>query len=178
MYKVLIAHSSEDLISSTELDLRGKYEIMSCSDGNRALELMKHFRPDAMVLDLSIPQGDGLILLEEAQEFLPPVMPSGRHRISHSPSALLCRSEALLAGSPGQSCRTFKDTENPSSPGWVSAAANRDPTLCAGSRPAAQQGAVSRHCRSLRRGQRRSRGTFHPKRSGTSMGPAGFLRMG
>lgn len=74
MYKVLIAHSSEDLISSTELDLRGKYEIMSCSDGNRALELMKHFRPDAMVLHLSIPQGDGLILLEEAQEFLPPVI--------------------------------------------------------------------------------------------------------
>lgn len=54
--------------------MRGKFAVTTCSDGNTAQELLVTLRPDVLVLDLMLPQKDGITILEDAAPWVPPVV--------------------------------------------------------------------------------------------------------
>lgn len=70
MQKLLIADSSEDFVYALETTFQNEYEIRSCRNGEKALELLRTFRPDAMILNIMLPVKDGFTVLQEA-EYLP-----------------------------------------------------------------------------------------------------------
>lgn len=66
MRKLLIAESSDAFRTALEDALRGKYEIKSCSEGKSASALLAQFQPDVVILDIMLPELDGITLLERA----------------------------------------------------------------------------------------------------------------
>lgn len=64
--KLLIAEGTEDFRIALADALRGAYTLRECSEGMKALELMRSFRPDVVVLDLMLPGLDGISLLQRA----------------------------------------------------------------------------------------------------------------
>lgn len=74
MRKLLIAHSSEELAASLDMMLSGQFQIAVCSDGDTAQKLLQTFLPNVMILDLLLPQKDGITLLEDAASFRPEVV--------------------------------------------------------------------------------------------------------
>lgn len=66
--KLLIAEGTEDFRIALADTLRGAYTVRECGDGAQALNLMKSFRPDIVVLDLMLPGLDGITLLQRAVE--------------------------------------------------------------------------------------------------------------
>ena len=68
MPKILIADSSDEFRQFLFDDLCTTYHVKACRDGNRALELLRSFRPDILILDLVLPGLDGISLLHRAQE--------------------------------------------------------------------------------------------------------------
>lgn len=66
MRKLLIADCSEDYRTALANALTGQYHILCCRTGTEALELLRRETPDILVLDLMLPELDGLTLLERA----------------------------------------------------------------------------------------------------------------
>lgn len=62
--KLLIAEGTEDFRIALVESLRGAYRVRSCGEGNEALELLRSFRPDMVILDLMLPGLDGITILE------------------------------------------------------------------------------------------------------------------
>lgn len=73
MRKLLIAEFSDTLRIQLQEVLRSEYAVTVCADGAAALRLLDELRPDALILNLLLPQIDGLTVLEEAK-ILPPVI--------------------------------------------------------------------------------------------------------
>lgn len=71
MHKLLIADGSDDLCAVLGNIFRRKYEVHICYDGPNALALLRHIKPDMLILDLSLPQLDGLSLLRELGSDVP-----------------------------------------------------------------------------------------------------------
>lgn len=71
MQKLLIAHSSEELAASLCAMLSGQFQVMVCSNGDTAQDLLASFRPDVMILDLLLPYKDGITLLEDTVPYHP-----------------------------------------------------------------------------------------------------------
>ena len=71
MHKVLIAHSSEDVRTTLDNIISCKYRTIICADGFETAKLLKTERPDALILDLSLPGFSGIDVLREGQEHLP-----------------------------------------------------------------------------------------------------------
>ena len=74
MRKLLIADSSDDMCYVLKLAFQKEFEVSTCRDGLTALALIKGMRPDILILDLFLPQLDGLTLLQQLQGNLPPVI--------------------------------------------------------------------------------------------------------
>lgn len=73
--KLLIAEGTEDFRLALADLLRGAYTLRECDNGVTALELMRSFRPDVVILDLMLPGLDGITLLQRAvAEQLQPVV--------------------------------------------------------------------------------------------------------
>ena len=68
MLKLLIAEGSEEFRQALAEKLMGAYLIRVCVEGKDALETMRSFRPDLMVLDLMLPGLDGVSLLQRASD--------------------------------------------------------------------------------------------------------------
>lgn len=66
MRKILIADGSEDFAAALSEALRGLCYIRVCRDGNQALEQLRSYRPDLLVMDLMLPELDGISLLQAA----------------------------------------------------------------------------------------------------------------
>ena len=64
--KLLIADGNEDFRKALLDTLRGAYRIRTCQDGKTAMQLLHSFRPDILVLDLMLPELDGISLLHAA----------------------------------------------------------------------------------------------------------------
>lgn len=64
--KLLIADSSDELRQALTDILGDRYTIRGCSCGNQALELLRNFLPDILLLDLMLPGIDGITLLQQA----------------------------------------------------------------------------------------------------------------
>jgi YesN/AraC family two-component response regulator len=52
-------------------DLLPKDKILTCESGIQAVKLAKQYRPDIIVMDILIPEMDGLQALQEIKKFLP-----------------------------------------------------------------------------------------------------------
>lgn len=64
MRKLLIADCNEDYRAALAAALQDQYHVLCCRTGMEALELMHREHPDIFVLDLMLPELDGLTLLE------------------------------------------------------------------------------------------------------------------
>ena len=67
MQKVLIADGTEELCIALAEHLQSRFQVITCREGNEALELIFSYRPDVLVLDLMLPGLDGISLLREAE---------------------------------------------------------------------------------------------------------------
>ncbi len=66
MRKLLIADCNEDYRTALAAALSGQYHVLCCRTGTEAWELLHREHPDIFVLDLMLPELDGLTLLERS----------------------------------------------------------------------------------------------------------------
>lgn len=66
--KLLIADSGEEFLQALKETLQGTYHVQTCRDGKEALRLLRAYRPDILVLDLMLPELDGISLLQNAMQ--------------------------------------------------------------------------------------------------------------
>lgn len=64
MRKLLIADCNEDFRTALAAVLDSQYHVLCCRSGSEALALLQQERPEILVLDLMLPELDGLTLLE------------------------------------------------------------------------------------------------------------------
>lgn len=64
--KLLIADGNEEFRLALTDALQGAYHVRSCTDGKEALSLLHSYSPDVFVLDLMLPELDGISLLQTA----------------------------------------------------------------------------------------------------------------
>ena len=64
--KLLIADDNEEFRLALSEALQGLYYIRTCRTGREALTLLRSFCPDVLVLNLMLPEMDGISLLENA----------------------------------------------------------------------------------------------------------------
>lgn len=65
---ILIADSSEPFRSTLEDALRNEFQTYTCDSGKTALDLLETLKPDLFVLDLTLPDLDGISLLRAAAD--------------------------------------------------------------------------------------------------------------
>ena len=64
--KILVVDDDPDFVEATKLILeKGGYEVDVAYDGNEGLEKVKSSRPDAIVLDVMMPEKDGYAVCKE-----------------------------------------------------------------------------------------------------------------
>lgn len=69
MKKVLIAEDDQFLASAYRVKLtKAGFDIKIAGDGEEALEMLKSFTPDIIVLDIVMPKKDGFTTLKEIRE--------------------------------------------------------------------------------------------------------------
>ena len=68
MVKILIADSSSEFRIALAGALQSRYLVESCGDGAQALSLLQSDPPDILVLDLMLPEVDGLAVIKQAAE--------------------------------------------------------------------------------------------------------------
>ena len=66
MRKLLIADYNEEFRTALAAALQEQYHVLCCKSGTEALTLLYQEHPDILVLDLMLPELDGLTLLERA----------------------------------------------------------------------------------------------------------------
>ena len=76
MRKLLIAEGSEELRQALAQSLDGEFTVQTCADGEAARKLLHDFLPDLVVLDLMLPEIDGITLLRcmAAEKIRPAVL--------------------------------------------------------------------------------------------------------
>lgn len=72
MARALIAVRSEDLAAALAETIT-EYEVYVCHTGEAALAALETYRPDGLILDLSLPWGSGLAVLQQTR-YRPPVI--------------------------------------------------------------------------------------------------------
>ena len=79
------------IVRTLEINLRARdYEVQVAHDGRTALEILSEERPDLMLLDLGLPDLDGVRVLRRLREFsaLPVIVLSARHSSDDKVEAL------------------------------------------------------------------------------------------
>jgi DNA-binding response OmpR family regulator len=67
--KLLLVDDERDLVFYTKLFLEEKgYEVTEAYDGQQALEILEDFRPDLVLLDVTMPRLTGWDVLKQMQE--------------------------------------------------------------------------------------------------------------
>ncbi len=75
MLKLLIADTSEEFTVALTEELRKEYSITACANGKEVLNILRSDMPDVLVLDLVLPELDGITLLQQAaREHIMPVV--------------------------------------------------------------------------------------------------------
>ena len=64
MWKLLIADFNEDYRTALTAALKNSYLVYSCRTGTEAWTIINQEHPDILILDLMLPELDGLTLLE------------------------------------------------------------------------------------------------------------------
>lgn len=96
MFKLLIADKSEAFCQALAEQMRGSYEVHTCKEGMRALEMVKKVEPDVLVLDLSLPGLDGIGVLRAIQNAgYHPMVLAVTYQVTNY---ILCALESLSVG--------------------------------------------------------------------------------
>jgi len=67
--QILLVDDERDLVFYTKLFLEEKgYEVTEAYDGQQALDILKDFRPDLVLLDVTMPRLTGWDVLKQMQE--------------------------------------------------------------------------------------------------------------
>lgn len=66
MQKLLIADCNEDYRAALTAMLQDSYHVICCRSGTEALAILRQEQPDIFLLDLMLPELDGLTVLERA----------------------------------------------------------------------------------------------------------------
>jgi DNA-binding response OmpR family regulator len=66
--RVLFVEDEDSLRSSYKRFFAGRYEMAFASSGSEALAELESFNPDVLVLDLRLPDTDGVALLQRIRE--------------------------------------------------------------------------------------------------------------
>ena len=74
MDKLLLAERDTALRDGLVDLLRRDYKITTCADGRTCLELLQSLRPKVAIIDLSLPEFDGLYVIEHSLDFQPPIV--------------------------------------------------------------------------------------------------------
>lgn len=70
--KVLIVDDDEDLMLALTITLKARgYEVFSAMDAVSAISMARKDRPDVVLLDLSLPAGDGFVVMERLKSMPP-----------------------------------------------------------------------------------------------------------
>lgn len=90
MPRLLIADSNNEFRQILFDTLCVEYHVKTCSDGLEALELLRAFQPDILVLDLMLPGLDGISLLQRVSDegILPAVLAMSTFHSSYVTGAL------------------------------------------------------------------------------------------
>jgi DNA-binding response OmpR family regulator len=85
MVKIKLLFVEDDVtfsyIIKNSLELSGKYEIQTASDGKEGLEMYRSFEPDVIVADIKMPVLDGIEMVEKIRdkdESVPILLASGQ----------------------------------------------------------------------------------------------------
>lgn len=73
MQRLLIAEHLEEFRILLYEALSQKYQVTICGNGKSTLNLLNSLHPDILILDLALPELDGLTVLKQSQ-YLPPVV--------------------------------------------------------------------------------------------------------
>jgi two-component system response regulator (stage 0 sporulation protein A) len=68
MLNLMIADGAEEIRQALESQFRDRCLVKTCADGEAALELLQHFVPDVLVIDLMLPKTDGLTVMQVLRE--------------------------------------------------------------------------------------------------------------
>lgn len=68
MRRLLVADSSDLFANTVCAALEDRFELTSCTQGTQVPELVRMFQPDILLLDLQMPEMDGLSILENIQD--------------------------------------------------------------------------------------------------------------
>ena len=74
MLKLMIADGMAETRQALETLFRDRCLVKTCADGESALELLRQFAPDVLVVDLMLPKTDGLSLLQMLRQLAPDFM--------------------------------------------------------------------------------------------------------
>lgn len=69
MLKLMIADAAEESRQALEALFRDRCVIKTCADGETALELLRQFAPDILVVDLMLPKTDGLSVVQQLRQW-------------------------------------------------------------------------------------------------------------
>jgi two-component system KDP operon response regulator KdpE len=81
MSRILVVDDEPQMLKALQINLRARsYTVATASDGRRALQEASHNPPDAVILDLGLPQVDGMEVLRELRAWssVPVIVLSGR----------------------------------------------------------------------------------------------------
>jgi len=74
MQKLLIAICSGPLAGALTRELSSRFQVHSCSTGADAVRLIDQLRPDALIIDLRLPERSGLAVLEDCSHKPPAIV--------------------------------------------------------------------------------------------------------
>ena len=77
LYRVLLANSSEEFSDKLAATLKqsDRYAVVgTANDGIRAIELLKEVKPEFLVVDMMLPQADGISVIKTANAMENPPM--------------------------------------------------------------------------------------------------------
>ena len=66
--KLMIVDNTEDFPMALAEILKNDYQVQYCLDGKEALAMLRSFQPKILLLELMIPELDGISLLQAAAE--------------------------------------------------------------------------------------------------------------
>ena len=70
MYHILVCDDDRDIVSALEIYLRGEgYQVLKAYQGNEALEILRHETVHLVLMDIMMPQMDGIRATSAIREF-------------------------------------------------------------------------------------------------------------
>ena len=90
-YTVLVCDDEEGIRESFKLILEDNYNLSFAHNGLEALEMLKSFVPDAMLLDIKMPKLHGLEILKQIKKLrpsLPVIIVTGYQSVEMAQEAL------------------------------------------------------------------------------------------